>query len=161
MSRKRVAALALLLLTGACATNPDEASSNPAGSSGDALMLPGDKMELQVVRTPKLGEILADHQQYTLYRYEKDSTNPPKSNCVETACTLRWTPLMTAEVETTSGMDASLLGMIQRPNGTKQVTLNGHPLYRYVDDEKAGDAIGDGLDGVWFAVTPTGERARD
>lgn len=69
-------------------------------------------------RRQGVGEILADHSQYTLYRYEKDSTSPPKSNCVEpAACTLTWAPLLTAEVETTSGIDASLLGMIQRPSG--------------------------------------------
>ncbi|SDM27687.1 Secreted repeat of unknown function [Lentzea albidocapillata subsp. violacea] len=117
-------------------------------------------MGVQVVQTPNLGEILVDHNQNTIYRYEKDATNPPKSNCVEPDCTLKWTPLLTAEVETTNGIDAVLLGMTERPNGLRQVTLNGHPLYRYVEDEKAGDAFGDGLDGVWFAVTPTGEKAR-
>lgn len=161
MSRKRAAALALLLLTGACAANPDESSPSPAGPAVNPETSPDYKMELRAVRTPNLGEILADHNQYTLYRYEKDATNPPKSNCVEPDCTLKWTPLLTAEVETTSGMDAALLGMIERPNGTRQVTLNGHPLYRYVHDEKPGDATGDGLDGVWFAVAPNGDKARD
>ncbi|WP_439659417.1 COG4315 family predicted lipoprotein [Lentzea sp. HUAS TT2] len=163
MSRRGAAALALLLLTGACATNPDGTSPGlvgPAGPEADEGTSPEYRMGVQVVQTPNLGEILVDHRQNTLYRYEKDATNPPKSNCVEPGCVLQWTPLLTAEVETTSGIDAALLGMTERPNGLRQVTLNGHPLYRYVEDEKAGDAFGDGLDEVWFAVTPTGERAR-
>ncbi|MDX8143248.1 hypothetical protein SK854_14060 [Lentzea sp. BCCO 10_0061] len=163
VSRRGAAALALLLLTGACATNPDGTSPSligPAGPAADGETSPEYRMGVQVVQTPNLGEILVDHNQNTIYRYEKDATNPPKSNCVEPDCTLKWTPLLTAEVETTNGIDAVLLGMTERPNGLRQVTLNGHPLYRYVEDEKAGDAFGDGLDGVWFAVTATGEKAR-
>lgn len=157
MPRRGVAALGLLLLVGACATSP-ETSPAPAGFA-DAL--PGPRMELQVVQSPSLGDVLADHKQYTLYRYEKDATDPPKSHCVELDCTMSWVPLLTAEVQRTTGIDAALLGMIDRPEGTKQVTLNGHPLYRYVHDEQAGDVKGDGLGGEWFAVGPGGEKARD
>ncbi|MDX8053734.1 hypothetical protein SK571_30550 [Lentzea sp. BCCO 10_0798] len=159
MSRKRAVTLALVLLVGACATNP-EISPRPAGFATDSETSPDDKMELQVLRSPNLGEVLADHEQYTLYRYDEDTTNPPKSNCVEPDCTLKWIPLLTAEMKTTTGIDAALLGVVERSNGTRQVTLNEHPLYRYAHDEKAGDATGDGLGGVWFAVAPNGEKAR-
>ncbi|MFD4675589.1 hypothetical protein ACFWNN_38085 [Lentzea sp. NPDC058450] len=155
MPGRRVALL--VLLVGACTANP-QTTPAPAGF-GDTL--PGPKMELQVVEAPGLGEVLADHQQLTLYRYEKDETDPPRTHCVAPDCTLRWVPLTAAEVQRTTGIDAGLLGIVERPEGPRQVTLNGHPLYRYVDDEKAGDAKGDGLDGVWFAVGPSGEKARD
>ena len=36
-----------------------------------------------------------------------------------------------------------------------QVTYNGLPLYTYTGDSKPGDAKGEGLQGVWFAVTPS------
>ncbi|WP_433214225.1 hypothetical protein [Lentzea sp. CA-135723] len=117
-------------------------------------------MELQVVQSA-IGDVLADHQQHTLYRNEKDPTDPPKSTCVEAACTMTWVPLLAGEVQRTIGVDAGLLGMIERPEGPKQVTLKGYPLYRYVHDEQAGDVKGDGIDGVWFAVGPDGEKARD
>src|SRR3989304_9439 len=35
------------------------------------------------------------------------------------------------------------------PDGTKQVTHNGQPLYYYVGDSVAGDATGEGVGGVW------------
>ncbi|MGI5500498.1 COG4315 family predicted lipoprotein [Lentzea sp. CA-135723] len=156
MPGRSAAVLVVLLLVGACTASP-ETTPEPAGFA-DAL--PGPKMELQVVEAPGLGEVLADHQQFTLYRYEQDETDPPRSTCVALDCTLKWVPLMAAEVQRTTGFDAGLLGIVDRPEGTKQVTLNGHPLYRYVDDEQAGDAKGDGLGGVWFAVGPRGEKAR-
>jgi predicted lipoprotein with Yx(FWY)xxD motif len=50
-----------------------------------------------------------------------------------------------------------MLGTISLPDGTTQVTYNGWPLYYYIDDAAAGDANGQGVGGVWFLVSPTGE----
>jgi predicted lipoprotein with Yx(FWY)xxD motif len=33
-----------------------------------------------------------------------------------------------------------------------QWTYDGHPLYYYMEDKKAGDAMGDGKGGVWHVV---------
>lgn len=45
------------------------------------------------------------------------------------------------------------LGTITRPDGGVQVTDNGLPLYTYSGDHKPGQANGQGIQGVWFAVT--------
>ena len=49
-----------------------------------------------------------------------------------------------------------------RPDGTKQVTYHGLPLYHYAKDTKAGDMTGQGLSsfgGSWFVVDATkGEK---
>ena len=63
----------------------DEFRESPSGPSANVLVLPGLKLELQGLRAPELGEVLADHNQHTLYRYEEDGTYPPKSNYVEPA----------------------------------------------------------------------------
>jgi predicted lipoprotein with Yx(FWY)xxD motif len=47
------------------------------------------------------------------------------------------------------------IGTISRPDGTTQVTYNGWPLYRYSKDAKAGDATGQGVGGIWYAMTAT------
>jgi hypothetical protein len=37
-----------------------------------------------------------------------------------------------------------------------QLTYDGWPLYRYSGDAKPGEANGQGVGGVWFAMTPEG-----
>jgi predicted lipoprotein with Yx(FWY)xxD motif len=48
-----------------------------------------------------------------------------------------------------------------RSDGKQQVTYNGHPLYLYQGDEKAGDTQGQGITafgGGWYALTPAGNQ---
>ncbi|MDX8048485.1 hypothetical protein SK571_03750 [Lentzea sp. BCCO 10_0798] len=163
-----VTLLGLLLLTGACAGGeepvaPEEVEAavvDPAGPTVQRV-LPGDVARLQVVQSPEVGAVVADREQYTLYRNEKDGTNPPSSTCLEPECTLVWVPLLARGGQfLAEGVDQSLLSTMKRPDGLEQVTLAGRPLYRYVDDEQAGDAVGNGVDGQWFAVAPNGDKAR-
>ncbi|WP_439659460.1 hypothetical protein ACSHWB_45005 [Lentzea sp. HUAS TT2] len=162
----------MLLLTGACsaggANQSTESSSEQAAegqvgpTAGPASrVLPGDIATLQVVQGEGIGAVVADREEYTLYRYEKDTANPPRSSCNEPECTLVWPPLLAPGGQfDLKGVDKALVGTMKRDDGTTQVTLAGRPLYRYVDDEQIGDVNGNGMDGQWFAVTPTGEKAR-
>jgi hypothetical protein len=43
-----------------------------------------------------------------------------------------------------------------RPDGSTQLTINGMPLYTYSGDSGSGQASGQGIQDVWFAVTPSG-----
>jgi len=49
-------------------------------------------------------------------------------------------------------------GTASWPDGSKQVTHNGQPLYYYSGDSAAGDSNGQGANGVWF-IAPVGEAA--
>ena len=62
-----------------------------------------------------------------------------------------------AEAMAGEGVDSTLLGTITRDDGTTQVTYNGWPLYYFAGDTAASDTAGQGLGGVWFLVSPTGE----
>ena len=53
-----------------------------------------------------------------------------------------------------------MLGTTTRDDGTTQVTYNGHPLYLYSGDKAAGDANGEGVGDIWFAVTVQGTPAQ-
>jgi hypothetical protein len=57
-----------------------------------------------------------------------------------------------------AGIDSALIGTIKSGNAL-QVTYNRWPLYTYAGDSAAGRAKGQGLDGIWFAVTPAGTKA--
>ena len=41
-----------------------------------------------------------------------------------------------------------------------QVTINGMPIYYYSKDQAAGDIMGQGVGGVWYLVSPSGEMIR-
>jgi len=60
-----------------------------------------------------------------------------------------------------SGANASLVSATTRPDGARQVTYNGHPLYLFKGDNKAGDTNGQGINafgGYWYALSPTGDQ---
>jgi predicted lipoprotein with Yx(FWY)xxD motif len=89
---------------------------------------------------------------FTLYFSLQDKTG--KSNCTGDCLTL-WRPVFaTGKIVTGSGVPAGKLGVIILDDGRRQVTYAGAPLYSYAKDNKAGDVNGNGLDGVWFVVTP-------
>ncbi|MFD9699886.1 hypothetical protein [Lentzea sp. NPDC059081] len=151
-------ALVVLLALGACSAPPaEDAREEAAGPvAGPAQVLPGDIAKLQVLDS-QAGQVLADREHYTLYLNTQDGTNPPKPTCVEPECTLVWPPLLAAGGKFEApGVDPSLLGTVKRPDGLEQVTVGGHPVHRYVDDEAAGDITGHGVDDRWFAVGPNG-----
>jgi predicted lipoprotein with Yx(FWY)xxD motif len=93
---------------------------------------------------------------FTLYRNSKDKAEPPTSSCLGT-CTSTWSPIGGAAQPTLDGVDATLIGTLVRPDGTKQLTVGGWPVYRYIKDMLPGTVNGQGVDGVWQAVGPDGK----
>ena len=60
-------------------------------------------------------------------------------------------------------MKASLLSTIRLPNGTRQVTYAGHPLYRYSLASERGETGYAGIrqfGGTWFAVSASGGNVK-
>lgn len=70
-------------------------------------------------------------------------------------CASLWPPL-TGTAKAGTGLDSMNFSTATRPDGTKQVTFNGHPLYEFADDS-AGQANGNGMTdagGRWIVATP-------
>jgi predicted lipoprotein with Yx(FWY)xxD motif len=106
-----------------------------------------------------LGTILVDSQGRTLYLFQQDEGM--KSEC-SGPCASVWPPLRSSGKPTVGGgANASMVGTTTRSDGKPQVTYNGHPLYRYSGDQKAGDTNGQGLTdfgGAWYALSPAGNQ---
>ncbi|MEU9801350.1 SCO0930 family lipoprotein [Streptomyces sp. NPDC051000] len=114
--------------------------------------------QLAVAADGKLGSVLTDGAGFTLYRFDKDTPKPPKSNC-EGACATTWPVVPAGDVTAAAGVDAALLGEVERADGSRQLTVAGWPMYRYSKDTKAGDTNGQGVGGTWFASAPDGKKA--
>lgn len=105
-----------------------------------------------------LGMVLVDQSGFTLYRFTPDGTG--RTACTG-ACAAMWPPLTvtSSQVSAGRGVTRAELGTITRPDGSLQVTFNGMPLYRFSGDTKAGETAGQGVDGVWFAVSTSAAAA--
>jgi len=88
-----------------------------------------------------LGTVLVSWNGHTLYLYEGDSGSHLGCNG---KCLGFWPPLMaTGNITVSGGLKAAEVGTVARGSG-KQVTYNGHPLYWFYKDRKAGQANGEG-----------------
>jgi predicted lipoprotein with Yx(FWY)xxD motif len=106
-----------------------------------------------------LGTFLVGPDGKSLYLFEADTSS--KSTC-SGACAQSWPPLTTnGSPVAGSGVTKSLLSTSQRADGTMQVVYNGHPLYNYTGDTKAGDTNGEGSTAFgagWDVVSPAGAK---
>ncbi|MGV9991757.1 SCO0930 family lipoprotein [Streptomyces sp. NPDC003374] len=114
--------------------------------------------QLAVSTNAELGKLLTDSAGMTLYRFDQDTAEPPKSNC-DGDCAKAWPPVPADDATAGAGIDKALLGEVTRADGTKQLTIAGWPAYRYAKDTKAGDVTGQGVGGKWYAMAPNGKKA--
>jgi predicted lipoprotein with Yx(FWY)xxD motif len=154
-----IAAVALALAS--CSSSGGSARGSTGGASPPtaAGVAAGGQAGAVDLATSRLGQIIVDSSGRTLYLFKADSGTT--SNC-SGACATAWPPLRATSADSAgSGVSASLLGTTPRSDGPAQVTYNGHPLYTYAGDQKAGDTNGEGLNafgGGWFVLSPAGTQ---
>jgi predicted lipoprotein with Yx(FWY)xxD motif len=147
------ALIAIALIVAACGGGAE--SSTPKTSA-----TPVASATVMVAANPGLGKILVDARGMTLYVFGADT--PGTSNC-SGACLQNWPTLTVAGGTPVAGPGVTgTLDVITRSDGTKQVTLDGMPLYTFAFDKQAGDTNGQGLNefgGIWTAVGASGAPA--
>jgi predicted lipoprotein with Yx(FWY)xxD motif len=110
----------------------------------------GRAAALKVAHT-QAGPVLASSRGLTVYYYSADKPHSGKSACTGT-CATAWPPLA-APVKAPAGVRLpGKLGVITRPDGVKQVTLKGYPLYLYIGDKAPGQVKGNGIGGAWHVI---------
>ena len=129
------------------------------GDSAATAAASGQNATIGASNEGELGTTLVDSKGRTLYLFRKDAASV--STCFG-ACASTWPPLQATGKPTVSGRaHASLVGTTTRSDGEQQVTYNGHPLYLYAGDEKAGDTRGQGLTDFgasWYVLSPAGQQ---
>ena len=96
--------------------------------------------------------MLTDARGNTLYESEQESG---KVLCTSSGCTAVWRPLTVsgdAQPTASSGVTGDLSTM-QRPDGTRQVTLDDKPLYTFSFDHGPGDTSGNGVQDSFGSTT--------
>jgi predicted lipoprotein with Yx(FWY)xxD motif len=118
-------------------------------------------VELNATPSAEIGTYVTDGAGRTLYRFDNDSATPPRSTC-NNDCAAAWPPLLIKSPGKIypNGINPKIIGYVERADHTCQVTINGHPVYYFVTDTRPGDIDGQGVNGTWFAVSPTGGRTR-
>jgi predicted lipoprotein with Yx(FWY)xxD motif len=135
----------------------DDGSGEDAADDGSGEDAAGGT-EVDVGATD-LGDVLVAGDGMTLYVFDPDEQGA--STCYD-ECEAAWPPLI-ADGEPVAGGDvqADLLGTAEREGGELQVTYDGWPLYRWASDQAPGDTTGQGVQDVWWVITPDAEPVRE
>jgi predicted lipoprotein with Yx(FWY)xxD motif len=146
-----VAAVAAVLALAACGGGGgDDGNASAPSSNGTTTVSFEDIGDS--------GRVLVDSAGKALY--ESDEEADGSVICTD-ACTEFWEPL-TIDSGAPTGDVPGELGVAQRPDGTRQVTLDGRRLYLFVQDgpgEVTGEGFSDAFDGqqfTWHVVTADG-----
>nr|WP_245719145.1 hypothetical protein [Micromonospora rhizosphaerae] len=108
-------------------------------------------------KVARMGNVVTDQDGWILYRFDKDSADPPSSNCVD-KCAKVWPPALTDGNPELQGVSDDKVGTVTRQDGTRQITIGGWPVYRYIGDKKPGQWKGQGVGGTWFVVDRNGKK---
>jgi predicted lipoprotein with Yx(FWY)xxD motif len=128
-----------------------------SGAQGPEHGQPGHVM-LAAAEVAGVGTVVTDAAGKTLYRFDKDMAAPPTSNC-DAQCATTWPPALAGEAAPMlKGIQNSQVGTVARPDGSRQLTLNGWALYEFSGDMAPGQVNGQGANGTWFAIAPDGSK---
>ena len=147
------AAVALLALAG-CSSGTGGGEASSTSSSATAAPSGSDSAAALKTADTSLGTVVVDGTGLTVYVFDKDTQNSGKSSC-SGACVAQW-PAVESDSATPSVQGVTgTVGTITGVDGKQQVTLDGWPLYTFAGDSSAGDVTGQGVGGIWWAVSPT------
>ena len=121
-------------------------SSDYGGSTPTTKAAPvgaGGFATVSVVAVPGYGNVLVDPNGRALYSPDEEADGAVL--CVD-KCMSFWAPLVAGSTAPTGGTGAPAIAVVDRPDGTKQVTAAGRPLYTFSPDgpgKVTGDAVAD------------------
>jgi predicted lipoprotein with Yx(FWY)xxD motif len=142
---------------GATPTAPAAQATTSASGGGGASAGTGS-VALNVKTDATLGTFVVDQSGKSLYLFTPDTTSTP--TCYD-ACAAAWPPLVVSGAAPTAGTGVTgTIATSARKDGSMQVTLNGHPLYYFAGDKAAGDVKGQGLNGKWYVLSPSGDAVQ-
>jgi predicted lipoprotein with Yx(FWY)xxD motif len=128
---------------------PSGGEEGPRGGSGPTSSK-GSRIRLKIERVGGK-RVLAAPNGHTLYSLSVEKKG--RFVCTKSSgCLALWKPLLVPKGGSVVG--PVKLGSIERPEGGRQVTYRGRPLYAFLQDSGPGKANGEGFKdvGTWHAV---------
>jgi predicted lipoprotein with Yx(FWY)xxD motif len=125
---------------------------SPPGGGGAPLPAKGGKVKVKIKRVGSK-RVLAAANGHTLYSLSVEKKG--RFVCTQSSgCLTLWKPLLVPSGGSIVGPANVKLGSIKRPEGSRQVTYRGRPLYTFVEDHGPGKANGEGFKdvGTWHAA---------
>jgi predicted lipoprotein with Yx(FWY)xxD motif len=116
------------------------------------------------MRTVDGSAVLVGPDGKTLYTNNQD--RPGRPMCTSSDCTAIWAPLTIAGAQPTAGTTVTgKVASVTLPDGARQVTWKGMPLYTFSFDNSAGQDNGNGVHDsfggtnfVWHAAMTPGQQ---
>jgi predicted lipoprotein with Yx(FWY)xxD motif len=135
------------------------AGAGDAGSMAATQATAAKKTTKVQLRASKFGKVLFAGNGRVLYLFTSDTAGT--SNC-SGECAAAWPPFYArGKLVAGDGVNRKLLGRTTRPDGRKEVTYKGHPLYFYVHDPR-GEILCHNVNefgGDWLVVRASGKPA--
>lgn len=134
------------------------ATASGGGGGSDSSIAPASNAGGATVSVAEIGDagrVLVDSTGQALYASDQEAAG--RVLCTD-ACESFWTPL-TVSGGNPRGSVPGQLGVVKRPDGSKQVTYNGMPLYSFTEEgpgEVTGDGFVDAFDGRQFTWNVVG-----
>jgi predicted lipoprotein with Yx(FWY)xxD motif len=125
------------------------------GGDGDSSVSTPPATNATTVSVREIGDdgaVLVDAAGRALYAADQE-TAAGMVLCTE-GCTSFWEPLTVSTGPPTGSSVSGELGVVERPDGSRQVTLDGKLLYSFVEDEP-GEVTGDGFEDAFDGQTFT------
>ncbi len=156
--RLRLAAVVAVAAVALAACNNSSTTSGGGGGGAVGGSPPASGGGVGTTKVSGVGTVLDASNGFTLYHLTSETNG--KFVCTG-SCESIWPPFVApgGKAPTTTANLPGKIGTITRPDGTVQVTYDGFPLYTYSGDSGPGQASGNGIQGVWFAVTPKGDAS--
>jgi predicted lipoprotein with Yx(FWY)xxD motif len=145
---------ALVLLLTACAGSSSSSASG-SGSTPTAAGQPTSAFGITpgttvlIVQKSDLGYVLAEANGQVVYTYQNDKKNGVPT-CTGSCATI-WPAVTGRPLASAADTLPGKLGTVATPNGAKQITYNGYPLYIYKGAPPLA-TTGDGIDGMWHVI---------
>jgi predicted lipoprotein with Yx(FWY)xxD motif len=142
----------IALAAAGCGGGSDAGANNNGGNNGAT--------NLALTSKASVGNYLVTADGRTLYYFALDvaatGQSAPVSNCVG-GCLPIWPIFHVNTPVVGAGLTGSDFGEFVRPDGAKQTTFKGWPLYLFAGDARAGDTNGDNLGDprptdLWFVI---------
>jgi predicted lipoprotein with Yx(FWY)xxD motif len=147
-------ALAVITLAGCASMTPSTGGSASSSPSTTAAAPAGSDV---ATASTSLGNVVVDGKGMTAYFFDKDTANSGTSACSGQCATL-WPAITTTSATPTVKGVTGKIGTITGVDGSKQITINGLPIYTFANDKAVGDVTGQGVQGIWWAISPAGDK---